>query len=488
MIENGTGAASEALVGKKTNRTTTTPKVAVQQKGLSLPMPHYKLSIEVGSTFTNLVLLNVANGALYFGKTLTTYPNPIDGILNGTQFLLETYKVSMAQVRTMVHGTMWVAQPTEEATIDEIHFFVQPIVNQYFKELEKKLEEIDFKGIIQVVNSPGHIISLDEVWKMPMQLEASGVTGGVMLGAFISRKLKMPQVWTLDMGGRAVKVAVIQNGQPKMTNGLEPVFQKIDRTTLAVGGHSMIRTDAATPNIWIFDKADTPACYGHGGEMPTITDADLVLGFLNENYFLGGFIDLHKVLAIKVLYEKIAQPLGISVEAAAWKMQQMVHEKMVHVAQLHLSERGLNPRTLPMMAYGSMGTVHAFQVARLLGAPQLIFPVGAGIASALGFLVSPERLKSEKGREIRSSSVPNLPLKQISHRTKHPLYALKGHRSVYLEGNFVECPVYDRYALRVGDKLPSPVIIEEAESTMVIGAHSSVHLDRFENIIVNLHY
>jgi N-methylhydantoinase A/oxoprolinase/acetone carboxylase beta subunit len=91
-------------------------------------------------------------------------------------------------------------------------------------------------------------------------------------------------------------------------------------------------------------------------------------------------------------------------------------------------------------------------------------------------------------RVIVSSSVPNLPLKQVTHRTKHPSLALKGHRSVYIEDNWVECPVYDRYALQAGDALQSPALIEEVESTIFIGANSTIHLDRFENIIVNLHY
>jgi N-methylhydantoinase A/oxoprolinase/acetone carboxylase beta subunit len=492
MIENGTGAASEALVGKKTNRTTTAPKVAVQQKMLSPPTPNYKLSIEVGRTFTNLVLLNTVNGALYFGKTLTTYPNLIDGILNGAQFLLELYKVSFAHVRTMIHGTTLATNPmqtNEEVPASEINVFIPPMVEQYFVELEQRLEQIDFKGVIQIINSSGHVIALDEARKMPIQFDASGIAGGVMLGAFISRKSKIPQLWTLDMGGTAVKVAVIRNGQPEMTNGLVSEIKIVDIIKLDIGGHSTVQAAAETPNSWILEPTHTvtPACFGHGGGMPTITDADLVLGFLNENYFLGGSIILHKDLAIKVLHEKIAKPLGISVENAASMIQQMVHEKMVNSAQSHLLERGFDPRTLPMMAYGSAGTLHAFQVARLLGVRQLIFPVGAGIAAALGFLVSPERLKSEKGRFI-GNNIPNLPLKQISHRTKHPLYALKGHRLVYLGGKYVECPVYDRYALRVGDKLPSPVVIEEVESTIVIGANATVHLDRFENIIVNLHY
>jgi 5-oxoprolinase (ATP-hydrolysing)/N-methylhydantoinase A len=281
---------------------------------------------------------------------------------------------------------------------------------------------------------------------------------------------------------------------------------------------------------------------------------------------------LRKDLAIKVLEEKIAEPLGISIEAAAYAIHQKGHEFMASITRINSFE--MNRQSISMIASGSAGTIHAFAVARSVGSPQLIIPIGAGVAGALGFLISPiaeevtmpysgeisnldcrkinlilqqaevkglnilkranisvpqstvrrfAKMRYVNGereimvalpnetplsttsiptiernfddfleivalRVVVSSSVPNLPLKQVTYRTKHHSLAVKGHRSVYFEGNWVECRVYDRYALRAGDSLQSPALIEEAESTIFIGANSTIHLDRFENIIVNLHY
>ncbi len=727
MLENGTGAASEALTGKKTNRTTTTPKAAVQKKMLMLPTPNYKLGIEVGTVFTNFVLLNVVDGALYFEKTLTTYPDSIDGVLNGLSILLQTYKVSLAHVRTIVHGTALITQETTErketivglittkifkgllemedeilqnpydidlkwikaqvpkqkcygisaqlnetghvveslninelasvvealaaqkvaaiavylqhSVVNSVHehqigdflkrrfpnlYFslssemmpefrgskraavtllnasFQPMANEYLNSFKKRLEAIDFKGIIYIVNSLGHLTTWAEARKIPVQLWQSGGVGAAMASLFLSKMLKIPHLWTFDMGGMSAKSAFVRNKELKMTHCLSAIAQKtsdfparfesIDFIEMGTGGNSRVRAHAN--GILTVAQDDTilksmPICYAHGGEMPTLTDADLVLGFLNADYFLGGSILLRKDLAINALEEKVAKPLGISVEAAAERIRQTAHEKIAKEVKMQLLERGLDPKTVPMMASGSAGSGHAFEIARLVGASQLMIPVGAGVASALGFLVSPVATEAilnysqpisnmdchkinlflhqaemkgldflrrayismgqsivrrfakmryvEDDREIMvalpnatpismtsiptieqnfdaayllqygqlmpegvremvalrvivSSSVPNLPLKQVTHRTKHPSSALKGHRLVYFSGDWVECAVYDRYALRAGDKLPSPALIEEVESTIFIGSNATIHLDRFENIIVNLHY
>jgi N-methylhydantoinase A/oxoprolinase/acetone carboxylase beta subunit len=604
MIENGTGAASEALKGKKTNRTSTTPKLAVQKKALMPPTSNYKLGIEVGNVFTNFALQNVANGALYFEKMVTTYPDSIDGILTGINFLLETYKVSVKHVRTIIHGTTFLNRvitkmPSEldlyECTdATAINTFFQPSANEYFDILEKNLEKIGFKGIIRIENSAGHLITLVEARKCPFQLLEAEAAGGVMASSFISKMLKISHLCTFDIGGISAKVALIQDGQIERKHFFNTIngnpfdlpvrLDRIHRIELGIGGHSIVQTEGS--DCLMFNNSLLrPTCFGDRNDAPTVTDAHLVLGFLDENYFLGGKIILRKNLAIKTLEDKLAKPLCISVEMAAEMIHQMVHTKMTTIGRHQLLEQGLDPRTFPMIAYGSTGTIHAFAVARALGVPQLIIPVGAGVAGALGLLVSPMvveemmayiqtisnfdwqkiniflyqaemkalgylkrasisvaqstvrrfatmryvneepeimvalpneshlsvtsistieqnfdtvywskygHLMPESAREvvalhvIVSSSVPNLPFKQLTYRTKHHSLAVKGHRSVYFEGNWLKCIVYDRYALRAGDALQSPALIEEAECTTFIGAPSTIHLDRFENIIVNL--
>jgi N-methylhydantoinase A/oxoprolinase/acetone carboxylase beta subunit len=132
-----------------------------------------------------------------------------------------------------------------------------------------------------------------------------------------------------------------------------------------------------------------PACYGRGGQQPTVTDADLILGFLDPGFFLGGTMPLDRQKAVDAMRQHIADPLGISVEEAAWGIHRIVNENMANAARVHILEKGLDPRSFSMLAFGGAGPVHAFHVARLMHAPQLIIPGGAGVLSALGFLVSP---------------------------------------------------------------------------------------------------
>ena len=139
-----------------------------------------------------------------------------------------------------------------------------------------------------------------------------------------------------------------------------------------------------------------PACYNRGGELPTVTDADLVLGYLNADYFLGGAMPLSVEKARAAIKKQLADPLQISVEAAAMGIHKIVNENMANAARVHILEKGMDPRHFNMIGFGGAGPVHAFGVAKLLNVNRLVIPVGAGVTSALGFLVSP--VASEKIR------------------------------------------------------------------------------------------
>jgi N-methylhydantoinase A len=705
MIENGGSAASGAVANKKTNRVNTLPKVAVQQKAVVPPTPIYKLGMAIGNTFTDFVLLNTANGNLYFDKILTTYPDPIEGLLEGMRVLLERHKVLPSHIRTIIHGTtainkalleqngaktglittqdfknrleigrdleaisniitksfvpidlcFGISEPlninelasmiqdfsvqngisigvclpnaleqkiadflkrrfpdiyvslsseiTPDISIDEraaatvMNAYLQPIAHHYWNELEKKLESIGFKGIIHTINAAGRLTMLENARKMPIQSLASGFAGSAMMGVSVCKILKISNALTLDMGGTTAEAALIRKNAPVWTNGFEkkgthlPVrMPVIDRIVMGAGGHAIAQVGADGLLVVGLETADASigaACYGRGGTEPTVTDADLVLGFLNENHFLL----LHKNLSIKVLDEKIAQPLGISVAEAAWEIHQMAAQNRANAIQMDLMERHLESPSFSVIALGGAGAVQAFALARLLRTPQLVIPVGAGVASALGFLVAPMGLESiwtdvrristvdwakvtlflrqatQKGydflkkagvsatqailqrfvtmryagqeleitvllpndinliptlitsierhfdteykaqygtlmpeiereivtwRVVVNTSTPILPLKQVVHpaQTRHLTEnrALKGHRPVYLGTHFIECPVYDRAALRVGEPFSSPALIEEAETTVVVGENATIHLDSFGNIIVDLHY
>ena len=161
---------------------------------------------------------------------------------------------------------------------------------------------------------------------------------------------------------------------------------------IGAGGGSIARVAALGTLAVGPDSAGSdpgPACYGLGGVEPTVTDADLVLGYLDAGSFLGGRMALDLGAARRAIEERLAKPLGLSVEEAAWGVHQVVNENMANAARMHAVERGRDPRALPLFAFGGAGPVHAAGVAAALGSPAVIAPPGAGVLSARGFLVAP---------------------------------------------------------------------------------------------------
>src|SRR5438270_5363186 len=130
-----------------------------------------------------------------------------------------------------------------------------------------------------------------------------------------------------------------------------------------------------------------PVCYGLGGTEPTVTDADLVLGYLDPDYFLGGKLRIDLEAAERAIKERIADPSGLSLEEAAWGIHQIVNESMANAARVHTLERGKDPHRFPVFAFGGAGPVHGFRIARALGSPALVVPFGSGVMSAIGLLL-----------------------------------------------------------------------------------------------------
>lgn len=685
-----------------------------------------KLGIDIGGTFTDLVLLEPRSGKLFFGKTLTTYPDPTRGILNGLQELMSLHSKSVEEVDTLIHGTTLVtnaiierkgattallttagfedvleigremrydiydifirmpvplvpaslrrgiqervdasgnilqplneteviktlqvlvkkgvravavsllhsyANPSHEKRIGEIirtkfpslayslsseimpeireyertsatvmNAYVQPLTSHYLSQLETILGAAGFQGQLHIMNSAGRLTTIQGAGKAPIQLLESGPAGGTMAGIFFGELLKKKNLVAFDMGGTTAKASIIRNGQPEITNHFEAAREKrfkkgsglpvripvIDMIEIGAGGGSIAHINhlgLLTVGPESAASQPGPACYNRGGDLPTVTDADLVLGFLNEGYFLGGTMQLSREKARAAIKKHIAEPLGISIEEAAWGIHRLVNENMANAARVHIIEKGLDPRLFSMMAFGGAGPVHAYHVARQLNAPQLIVPAGAGVLSALGFLVSPiatEEITSyistlpainwthlqktlsamtEKGRQfltkagvassrtkvkvvadmrytgqgheisvtlpsgkLSAASIPaitrafteeyklrygrdmeGIPIEAVTWRvlvsgprtTLHPKQSvvgkhtlpLKGKRNVYWGKKYVQTPVYDRYLLKTGQRIQGPCIIEEFESTTIIGEHGVVTTDQFNNLVIDL--
>src|SRR6202171_2490160 len=161
---------------------------------------------------------------------------------------------------------------------------------------------------------------------------------------------------------------------------------------IATGGGSIPRIDPMGLLKVGPDSAGAdpgPVCYGYGGSEPTVTDADLVLGYLDPDYFLGGQLRIALAAARRAIKERIADPSGLSIEEAAWGIHQIVNESMANAARIHTLERGKDPHRFPVFAFGGAGPVHGFRIARALGSPALVVPFGAGVMSAIGLLTAP---------------------------------------------------------------------------------------------------
>lgn len=689
---------------------------------------NFKLGIDIGGTFTDLVLLSEGEHKIYLGKTLTTYPDPTLGIINGIEEITQRYGRDLESIHTIVHGTtlvtnavierkgsktgllttknfedvieigremrydiydIFITMPKPLVKSDmrkginermayngeilvpihpdeirkkvkslirkgarsiavtylhsfvnpehekitgeilsrefpEVHYslssevvpeireyertsttvmnaYVQPITTEYLKNLKDKLKQLGFDGKVLIMDSAGRLTSLEGAAKFPIQLLESGPAGGTMAGVYYGRLIGVKNILAFDMGGTTAKASLIENLKPEITHNFEAAREKrfkrgsglpvripvIDMIEIGAGGGSIAYiNDLGLLAVGPESASSTPgpACYDRGGENPTVTDADLVLGYLNPNYFLGGNMTLNKRKAEQVIKNKIAEPLGISTLEAAWGIHRIVNENMANAARVHIIEKGLDPRFFTMMAFGGAGPIHAFHVAKLLQSSELIIPAGAGVLSALGFLVSPvakeevrsyisplqnlnwavvsgmveemkrkasefllmagvepkdfqfsiscdmrytgqgheinvqlrenllcaeeireiEHLFTEKYRNKYGRSVPNMDIETITWRVlasgptilKQAKLSegmqgdnfLKEYRTAYFDNNLVEVPVYSRYDMPTDVSFAGPCIIEEIESTTVVGPGSNVKKDYLGNLIVNLKY
>ena len=480
--------------------------------------------------------------------------------------------------------------------------YVQPLAEQYLQDLEGRLSDLGFRGSFFVMLSSGGIATVETATRFPIRLLESGPAAGALAAATLGAEAGVDDLLSFDMGGTTAKLCVIAEQRPEITYDFEvdrryrfrkgsglpikaPVIEMIE---IGAGGGSIARVNPLGllkigPESAGSDPG--PVCYGLGGARPTVTDADLVLGYLDPGYFLGGRMTLDAKAARQAIETRIAGPLGLSVAEAAWGIHQLVNENMANAARVHVVERGKNPQALPVIAFGGAGPVHGYRVAELTGCRTLILPPGAGVTSALGFLVAPlafdfvqshysqlddldwdhlnrmyaglESRGTEllvdsgaapgeithtrsvdiryigQGHEVRvpvpggvlsrqdqetlhqnfervyrdlygrsgpsvglealtwrviSAGPKPVPHRQSDNRHSLELEALKGHRPAYFPeyADYRDTPVYDRYLLRPGVRITGPAIIEEQESTAVIGPGGDVRLDDQLNLIVSL--
>jgi N-methylhydantoinase A len=284
--------------------------------------------------------------------------------------------------------------------------YVQDLTERYLRDLEFRLRRAGVVPPPHIMLSNGGIATVDTAARHPIRILESGPAGGALAAAAFGSAAGETDLLAFDMGGTTAKLCMITDGAPLVTHEFEvdrkyrllpgsglPVKVPVtDMIEIGVGGGSIARIDALGLLTVGPDSAGSepgPACYGRGGAEPTVTDADLVLGYLDPAYFLGGAMALDVDAAREAIRTRIAEPLGVSVEEAAHGIHASVNEDMANAARVHAVERGKNPAKLPLFTFGGAGPVHGAGVARALGAPRVVAPPAAGVMSAVGFLTAP---------------------------------------------------------------------------------------------------
>jgi N-methylhydantoinase A len=489
----------------------------------------------------------------------------------------------------------------ERTSTTVANVYVKPIARRYLNKLRAEVQQLGFRSELYIMLSNGGITTCETASEYPIRLIESGPAAGALAASFYSQLKGLEHVISFDMGGTTAKICVIDQGQPMVTTEFEVArvyrFKKgsglpvkvpvIEMIEIGAGGGSIARIDQlgllkVGPHSAGADPG--PACYGLGGSEPTVTDADLVLGYLDPEYFLGGKMRLDRSRAEEAILKHVVEPLGVDLTRAAWGIHEVVNENMANAARIHLVERGRDQRRYSLIAFGGAGPVHAYRVAEKLKLRQIVCPAAAGVTSAFGFLVAPMAFDfvqtylstlrgidfthlntifaemEARGRALlRQAGVPEeaitvtrsadmrylhqgfeinvpvpdghlgvatIPLLQTTFDQEYarmykrlnpdvdaealnwrvivsgprptiqmaptagvqvPVEATrKGQRPAYFPetSGYLDCPVYDRYQLTPEMALRGPAIIEERESTVVVGPGARVEVDAYQNVVI----
>ncbi len=480
--------------------------------------------------------------------------------------------------------------------------YVKPLTGRYLTKLSKRLESIGSTGKLFIMLSSGGITSVETAAEFPVRIIESGPTAAVISGQHYGRLFGIPEMFCFDMGGTTAKSCLIQRGVagvvPTFEVGRVQRFMKGSGLSIQVPVVDLMEIGAGGGSIAKISKMGTlqvgpessgadpgPICYGRGGTEPGVTDADLLLGYLDENYFLGGEMKLNREAALRGIEDKIVKPLGVPFIQAVWGIHDLINETMAAAAKTHIAEKGGNPKVVTVAAFGGAGPVHAYGLAKKLGAPRIIVPPNAGVGSALGFFTAPrafdlvrshkvgldvadfnqieeifkemesegtktlmksgteEEITFERSVDVRfvgqgsetnipipkrtftevnkevvrsrfddiykklyGRTYPDSPVEFINFKVRASLPerllrlpkiektvdsiedAVKGNRQAYsgIAGDYIPYTVYDRYKLFHGAEFQGPAIIEERESTVVVGEDTSISVDEFGFLWIDL--
>lgn len=276
-----------------------------------------------------------------------------------------------------------------------INDYARPEMINYLDDLNDSLEDAGSNATMNVVRSDGGLMSSEAAKSRPVELALSGPSGGVVGAATIAEKRGIPDVLTLDMGGTSTDVSLVEDGKPETTRQTKVGYREfksraVDVNTVGAGGGSIARVQLSG-SLQVGPESSGadpgPACYGQGGEKPTVTDANVVLGRIPPSVELGGTMELDREAARDVISD-LAEQRDSSIEEAAQAVLDIVNENMYGALRVVSVEQGYDPRDFGLVAFGGAGPMHANALADVMDAYPLIIPPGPGVMSAFGFLTS----------------------------------------------------------------------------------------------------
>jgi len=298
------------------------------------------------------------------------------------------------------------AREYERSSTTVIDAYIKPLIQSYIEDLRNRLARLDFSGKLLLMTCTGGVVEIDIAESVPVLLLESGPVAGVSMAQDIAKRLSLGGVFSFDMGGTTAKGCIVKNQQIEKSYEFEAArFDKFRRGSgipVSIPVVRLIETGSGGGSIAWLDQMGLvrvgplsasskpgPACYGLGGTEPTVTDADLVLGYLDEKYFVGGAMPLVPGLARSAIEEKISSPSDVTIEEAAWAIHERVNEDVAAAFRLHASEIGVDYRKYSFVPFGGAGPVHSTRIAKKLGISKVVIPPRAGVLSAEGLLVSP---------------------------------------------------------------------------------------------------
>ena len=306
--------------------------------------------------------------------------------------------------------------------------YVKPIVSRYVTHLEEALSGKGFRNEFFIMQSSGGLVSPEFARNFPIRIVESGPAAGVLMARDAAAEEGFDHVIAFDMGGTTAKLGAVDEGVPSIspTFEIDPVRYKrgsglpintpaVELLEIGAGGGSIARAEFGTIAVGPESAGAKPGpvCYGLGSDVPTVTDANLVLGYLDPEYFNDGAFTLDIAAARDAIQSKIAKPLDLSTEDAAWGIHLIATNNMEHAIRIVSVERGRDPRRYAMVAFGGAGPLHAARLARKIGVPQVIIPKNAGVGSAVGLLGADARLDASATRLIRLKETTGDTLRQL---------------------------------------------------------------------------